>query len=168
MSYQDRFALADDFLNHVDGLMEGIDDPFIRFRYLGFIAVSAVTAYELAIKDVIYRFSEEKHRALGELARAKFSRLNGRISLRDLRPGQIECFGKKYCVRFDRLLDAAEDDAKLAHEPSIRSSYGNLISWRHKFVHEGEAPVNATYGELRGAYQQGKKVIVCMNSAMKR
>ncbi|MVO17152.1 hypothetical protein GO984_15170 [Rhodobacteraceae bacterium CY05] len=148
--------------------MDDIDDPFIRYRYLGFIAVAAVTAYELAIKDVMQRFADEKHKALGELTRAKFSRLNGRISLNDLKRGQIVCFGRKYLVKFDKKLLEAETIARTAREPSIASSYGNLVSWRHKFVHEGEPPTNATYPELRSAYTQGKEVIRCMDMALRR
>lgn len=168
MSFEDRFTLADDYLTHVDGVILGLPDDFIRSRYLGFLAISAVTAYELAIKDIIYRFSDQKHRALGELARSRFDRLNGQIKLSDLRKRHIVSFGQKYCDRFDRELQSVERASQAARTGSVRSSYGNLITWRHNFVHEGVWPNTATYGDLRSAYDHGKELIRCIDRAMRR
>lgn len=168
MSFEDRFILADDYLAHVDVVITGLPNDFLRSRYLGFLAISAVTAYELAIKDIVYRFSDQKHRALGELARSKFGRLNGQIKLNDLRKRHIICFGQKYCDRFDRELSSAEDASLAAQTGSVRSSYGNLITWRHNFVHEGSWPNTATYGDLTAAYEHGKELIRCIDRAMVR
>lgn len=168
MSFEDRFSLADDYLHHVDSVITALPDDFIRSRYLGFLAISAVTAYELAIKDIIYRFADQKHRALGELARSRFDRLNGQIKLTDLRKRHIASFGQKYCDRFDKQLETTEKAALLARTGSVKTSYGNLITWRHNFVHEGEWPNTATYGDLRTAYDHGKELIRCLNNAMKR
>jgi hypothetical protein len=168
MSYEDRFSLADDYLAHVDAVISALPDDFIRSRYLGFLAISAVTAYELAIKDIIFRFSDQKHRALGELARSKFERLNGRIKLADLRKQHIVSFGQKYCDRFDRELKSAEDASLVARTGSVTNSYGNLITWRHNFVHEGVWPNTATYGDLTNAYEHGKELIRCLDRAMRR
>lgn len=168
MPFEDRFNLADDYLEHLDSVITGLPDDFIRSRYLGFLAISAVTAYELAIRDILYRFSDQKHRALGELARSKFSRLNGQIKLNDLRTRHIICFGQKYRDRFDRELKSAEDASLAARTGSVKSSYGNLITWRHNFVHEGSWPSTATYNDLTTAYQHGKELIRCIDRAMKR
>ncbi|QGX99932.1 hypothetical protein EI983_17320 [Roseovarius faecimaris] len=168
MPFEDRFNLADDYLEHVDGVITGLPDDFIRSRYLGFLAISAVTAYELAIKDIIYRFSDQKHRALGELARSRFERLNGQIKLSDIRKRHIFSFGKKYCDRFDRELKSAEEAALSSRQGSVKSSYGNLIIWRHNFVHEGVWPNTATYGDLKTAYEHGKELIRCIDRAMRR
>jgi hypothetical protein len=105
---------------------------------------------------------------LGELARSKFDRLNGHIKLSDLRKQHIACFGQKYCDRFDRELTSAEDASLAARTGSVRSSYGNLITWRHNFVHEGVWPNTATYGDLRAAYDHGKELIRCIDRAMQR
>ncbi len=168
MPFEDRFTLADDYLTHVDAVISSLPDDFIRSRYLGFLAISAVTAYELAIKDIVYRFSDQKHRALGQLARSKFDRLNGQIKLSDLRKRHIVCFGQKYCNRFDRELKSSEDASLAARTGSVKSSYGNLITWRHNFVHEGVWPNTATYGDLRSAYDHGKELIRCLDRAMQR
>jgi hypothetical protein len=168
MAFEDRFSLADDYLTHVDAVMAKTDDDFIRTRYLGFVAVSAVTSYELAIKDIVFRFSDAKHRVLGELARNKFDRLNGQIKLTDIRDRYLSCFGKKYCVQFDNQLAREEADALRSRQGSIKSSYGNLITWRHNFVHEGSWPNTATYGDIRRSYEHGKRLIRCIDRALVR
>ena len=168
MAFEDRFTLADDYLTHVDAVITGLADDFIRSRYLGFLAISAVTAYELAITDIIFRFSDQKHKALGELARSRFDKLNGQIKLSDLRKRHIASFGQKYCNRFDRELSNYDADALAEREGSVRSSYGNIVTWRHNFVHEGVWPNTATYGDLKAAYDHGKELIRCMDRAMTR
>jgi RiboL-PSP-HEPN len=168
MPFEDRFLLSDDYLSHVDVMMASIADDFIKTRYLGFVTVSAVTAFELAIKDIVFRFSDEKHRALGELARSKFDRLNGQIKLSDIRDKHISCFGKKYSIKFDKQLALEEADALKNRQGSIKSSYGNLIIWRHKFVHEGVWPGTATYGDIRRSYEHGKRLIRCIDRALVR
>ena len=168
MSFEDRFSLADDYLEHTDQVMDGVHDDFIKTRYLGFIAISAVTAYELAIKDIIFCFCDHKHRALGELARSRFDRLNGQIKLKDLRSNCVKCFGEKYLKRFDKQLELVESDALKKRRGSAKSSYGNLITWRHNFVHKGEWPATATYRDLRGAYSHGKEVIRCLDKSLVR
>ena len=168
MSFEDRFVLADDYLAHVDAVMGGLGDDFIKSRYLGFLAVSAVTAYELAIKDIIYRFADAKHRALGELARSRFERLNGQIRIRDLEERHIISFGIKYSDRFKREIKMVEQESLKNRLGSVKSSYGNLILWRHEFVHQGRWPNTATYLDLKNAYQQGKAVIRCVDRSMIR
>ncbi len=168
MSFEDRFSQADDYLSHVDDVIISLADDFIVSRYLGFLAVSAVTAYELAIKDVLYRFADEKHRALGELARSKFERLNGQIKIKDIEDRHISCFGKKYRERFKRELKIVEEESLSNRLGSVRSSYGNLIVWRHQFVHQGTWPHTATYNDLRNSYVHGKAVIRCVDKSMRR
>lgn len=168
MNFEDRFTLSDSFLAHIDPMMGGMADDMVRSRYLGFLAVAAVTAYELALKDIFYRFSDQKHSVLGQLARSKFDRLNGQIKLADVKDRHIACFGKKYVERFSRELDIEERLALTAKEGSIKSSYGNIVIWRHNFVHEGTWPNTATYGDLRKAYQHGKRLIRCVDRAMTR
>ena len=74
MTFEHRFESAEEFLNHTDTMMGKIDDPYIQQKYIGFITVSAVTVYELAIKDIIFRFSDQKHKVLGSISRSIFSK----------------------------------------------------------------------------------------------
>jgi hypothetical protein len=168
VTFEGRFVQADEFLNHVDGLMAGLADDLVRTRYLGFIAVAAVTSYELAIKDILYLFSDKKHRALGELARSKFNRLNGQIKLVDLKERHVSCFGRKYFDRFEKKLCHREEVAQQARLGDIRTSYGNMITWRHSFVHRGEWPATATYDDVKRSYELGKEVVRALDDAMVR
>jgi hypothetical protein len=63
MPYTDHFTLADDYITHLDAVIGGITDPFINSRYTGFLSVSAVTVYELALKDDISRIRTRQTQA---------------------------------------------------------------------------------------------------------
>ena len=84
MAYQDRFVLADQYVNHLEQTVAEVQDAFIESRYVGFVAVSAVTVYEQAIKDIFIAFSSRKHSVFGEFAASYFVRINGRISSREI------------------------------------------------------------------------------------
>lgn len=166
--YTDRFSLADDYITHLDGMMAGIADPFIQSRYLGFIAISAVTVYELAIKDIFFSFADKKHVVLGNTTRAKFEKINGRIQLKSLKGEHIGPFGEKYIKRFGKKLEERENQSLRSGSGSVKAAYGNIISWRHTFVHSGEAPTTTNYNEVKRAYQAGKDVLHALNDTMYR
>ena len=168
MPYTDRFALVEDYLAHVDPVMATITDPFVEARYTGFIATSAVTAYELAIKDIFYAFADKKHLVLGEVTRARFFRLNGKIRLDDLKKEHIKMFGVKYLTRFANNLEKTENEYVVAHSKSPKSAYNNVIVWRHQFVHEGTLPNTTNYAEIKDQYTAGKEVIHCLFKSMVR
>ncbi|EDQ34916.1 hypothetical protein HPDFL43_01925 [Hoeflea phototrophica DFL-43] len=168
MSYSDRFALVEDYLAHVDPMMAALEDPFVEGRYTGFIAISAVTAYELAIKDIFYDFADKKHTVLGDMTRARFFRLNGKIKLDDLKKEHIKMFGDKYLDRFKRNLEKAENDYVRAYSKSPKTAYNNVITWRHQFVHEGTMPNTTNYAEIKEQYTAGKEVVHCLFKSMVR
>jgi hypothetical protein len=72
MPYVDQFQLADDYLAHLDAVIVQITDPFIKSRYTGFLAVSAVTVYELAIKSIFIDFAHRKTSRSWELYHSLF------------------------------------------------------------------------------------------------
>lgn len=168
MSYADRFSLVEDYLAHVDPVMVSITDPFVEARYTGFIATSAVTAYELAIKDIFYAFADKKHLVLGEVTRARFVRLNGKIKLDDLKREHVKMFGVKYLTRFTKNLEKIEGEYVITHGKSPKSAYNNVIVWRNQFVHEGTLPNTTNYAEIKDQYRAGKEVIHCLFKSMVR
>jgi hypothetical protein len=168
MPYTDRFALVENYLAHVDPVMATIADPFVEARYTGFIATSAVTAYELAIKDIFYAFADKKHTVLGEVTRARFFRLNGKIKLDDLKKEHIKMFGVKYLDRFINNLERIEESYIIQHGKSPKSAYNNVIVWRHQFVHEGTLPNTTNYAEIKDQYTAGKEVVHCLFKSMVR
>jgi len=168
VAYADHFKLADDLIAHLTPAVPGIADPFLASRYSGFVAVAAVTVYELAVKEILCTFGESKHAVLGNFTRNYFERINGRIKYRVLHEEYVFSFGDKYVRRFKKLVAKREREVLIAQRKSILTSYDNIITWRHLFAHEGQIPTNATYAEAVDAYQMGKEVIECLASSMKR
>ena len=75
--------------------------------------------------------------------------MNGRIKLGDLRGEHIPRFGEKYVNRFNKILEIKENDSLKAGKGSIESSYGNVIIWRHQFVHKGDISATTNYLEVK-------------------
>lgn len=168
MGYSSHYALADGCVSHMETIVPSVTDPLIRGQYAGFAAVVGVTVYELAIKEIFTDFARKKNRVFGDYIEAHFERLNGRIKLDSIKNEHIKRFGPRYVVRFNRLLDQEETRELLTSGKSIKSSYGNLITWRHEFAHEGRPPANATFSEVYSSYNIGKFVIDALARAMVR
>ncbi len=168
MAYTDHFKLADDIIAHLNTVMGEVTDPLITSRYAGFAAVVSVTVYELAIKEIFVGFGERKHKVLGEFTRSYFNRINGRIAMDTIKRDYIAKFGDKYVQRFKRKIDEVESNSLREHSISVKTSYGNVITWRNQFAHEGILPSTATYDEVTRSYQTGKDVIKCLAETMQR
>jgi hypothetical protein len=167
MPYFDYFKLTDDLINHLDPVLGTLKDPFIESRYTGFLAVSSVTVLELSMKSIFCEFSSRKNKVFGEFCRQFFIRINGRIGLKSIEEDYLPKFGTKYQERFKKALGKIESRA-LTGGVSIKASYGNLVTWRNGFAHEGNIPTNASYGEVKRAYECGKDVMHCLANCMKR
>ncbi len=168
MAYTDHYRLADDVITHLNAIVAGIQDPFLTSRYIGFVAIASVTVYELAIKEIFIEFGEKKHKVLGEFTRKTFDRINGRIKTKIIRDEYISCFGDKYVKRFAKKLEETEENELRNSGTSILTSYGNVITWRNQFAHEGQIPSTVTYNEITTSYQVGKGVIRCLAETMQR
>ncbi|MGD1858814.1 MAG: HEPN domain-containing protein [Leptolyngbyaceae cyanobacterium] len=168
MAYDDHFKLTDDMINHLDTVISGISDPFISSRYIGFVSVSAVTVYELAVKEIFCTFANRKHKVLGDFALSYFDRINGRVKLKIIRNEYISRFGTKYVDKFKRKIDRAEQKFLRTSHVSIKNSYNNVIEWRNQFAHEGQIPSTVTYSEVIKSYKAGKEVIHCLPETMRR
>lgn len=105
---------------------------------------------------------------MGKFARAKFDQLNGRIKIDSLKNEHIKMFGDKYVEKFSKKLNVKENLSLADSGTSIKSSYGNIITWRHAFVHQGVVPNTTNYGEIKRAYTAGKEVLHCINEALVR
>ena len=168
MPYSRYYNLADSVVNHLNGVMSSITDPFISSRYVGLVAIASVTVYELCIKDIFYRFSHSKHKVFGLFVNSTFERINGRIKLSDIREKYLPKFGDVYVKRFTKKIDLAEKNSLKTVNKSIKSSYGNIIQWRHQFAHEGNFVSTVTYEEAVDSYHLGKEVIRCLSESLRR
>jgi RiboL-PSP-HEPN len=168
MAYSDHFRLADDLIQHLDPILAGLNDPFIESRYTGFLAVSSVTVLELAMKTIFCEFSSAKHKVLENFCAQYFERINGRIGLDSIRKDYLLKFGVKYQQRFQRNLESVEKQFLRSHGYSVKASYGNLLTWRNAFAHEGTTPANSSYDEVKRAYGCGKEIMSCLANSMRR
>jgi len=168
MAYSDHFRLADDFINHLDGVIVNVSDPFISSRYVGFVSVAGITVYELAIKEIFMSFSEKKHKVFGQFAGIYFERLNGRIKTKEIRDNYLPRFGDKYVNRYTKLEEQVERQFLRNQGVSILSSYNNLIEWRNQFAHLGQIPTTPSYPEVKTAYNAGKEIIHCLARVLNR
>ena len=168
MAYGVHFVTADNVITNLATVVAATADPILVGQYTGFAAVSAVTVYELAIKEIFIEFSAKKHKVFGYFTERHFERINGRITLHNLKKEHVPKFGERYQKRFEAALDKDELIELRASSISIKANYGNLIAWRHEFAHQGQIPTNATFAEVQRAYEYGKRVIDCLARCMSR
>lgn len=166
MPYTERFINTDNLIIHLNTFIGTITDGVILSNYSGFLSVSAVTVYELAIKDIFSNFATKKNTAFGIFVDSHFERINGRIKLSNLRDEHITSFGLKYLEKFNKDLERKDTLSLAAGTGSIKSYYGNLITCRHTFVHQGNSTL--TVNEVMTSYNLGKEVIHSLNAAMVR
>lgn len=168
MTYTSNFKHADDIVAHLNTVVPALTDPLLQAKYVGLVAIAGVTVYELAIKEIFVTFGSKKHNVFGTFAESHFWRINGRIKLEELKDNHVAAFGSKYVKRFKRKLEDRTNSYLSAHRRNIRSSYGNLITWRHDFAHKGTFSTTATYSEAVQSYEDGKEVIHCLAETMQR
>ena len=166
MAYADKFTATDALIAHLNTVMPSITDPAIKANYAGFLSVSAVTVFELAIKEIIIDFATKKNLTFGYYIDGKYQRINGRIKLGDLRDEHISPFGLKYLLKFKKLSEEKEKSFFKSSRVSIKSSYANLITCRHQYVHEGNPTL--TFEEVSKSYQSGKLIIECLFDSLRR
>lgn len=157
--YTSHFNLADDLVSHLDGVLSEVTDPFLLSRYAGFVAVSAATVFELAVKSILIDFAAAQHPVLSNFVGRVFERLNGRVSLQALKEEHLPKFGAAYVAKFSSKLEETELAILRSEGESVKSSYGNLLQWRHGFAHGGLLPATATYAEVCRSYHSGKHVL---------
>jgi hypothetical protein len=168
MAYTSHFTIADDMITHLNSIVGGITDPFISSRYVGFVSVSAVTVYELALKEIFIDFAQKKHNVFGTYAESHFDRINGRIKHQNIKDDYVGKFGIKYLKRYKKKVAETEKAFLISHGKSILNSYNNLITWRNDFAHEGHIPSTVTFNEVVDSYHLGKELIKSVADTMKR
>ncbi|MDP3111709.1 MAG: HEPN domain-containing protein [Thermodesulfovibrionales bacterium] len=166
MPYTDRFRATDSLIDHLKTFVGTITDPELKANYAGFLSVSSVTVYELAIKDIFCEFASRKNKVFGTVIERHFNRINGRIRIEDLKGTHIKLFGDKYLKKFNQKLHIKENSVFSTSRVSISADYGNLLTCRHEYVHSGSPTL--TINEVIDNFINGKEIIHCLNEAMKR
>lgn len=164
MAYIDRFIPTDNLIANLDPYLTTITDAAVLASYAGFLSVSSITVYELAIKDIFEGFATTRDRVFGHFIEKHLSRINGRIQLDDLKKSQIKTFGSNYLTSFELNINTKESGFLISHGKSLKATYGNLITCRHEFVHQGNSTL--TIGEVIDSYHLGKEVIHSLYDSM--
>lgn len=168
MSYLNNFQHADHIAAHLQTVVPTLADHLLKAKYAGFMAVAAVTVYEMAIKQIFCDFANQKHKVLGSFTESFFYRINGRIKLQVIKDEYVKFFGHKYKDRFKKNLDLESSLYLRATGRDIVSSYSNLIVWRNDFSHQAATQSLSTFDETVKSYQDGKQVIASLAKSMTR
>jgi hypothetical protein len=163
----DHFKLGDDLIAHLRELHIGRDQTEL-LRYTGFVAVSAVTVFELVVKEEFCSFASQKHNLLGVFTSSYFDKINGKVRVEVLKKEYLKRFGDEFRDEFARILRSVVRTQLSLRRRDIERSYENIITWRNEFAHAGKAPANATFDEVCDAYDDGKLVLRCLRVALYR
>jgi hypothetical protein len=160
MSYKEKFSPTDEFIGAFDSIMNKINigEETIS-KFTGALSVSAVTSFELAIKEILIEYASNKHPDFGNFVQQYLCRLNGRIKLRDLKE-EIKKYKPALAEDFEKELINIEKS-----HIGIRSAYQNLIENRHTYVHGNH--INLTYEECKTDYISSKLIIEALAKVMK-
>jgi hypothetical protein len=165
MPYTDRFKATDDLITHLRTVVSTISDEELKSRYAGFLAASAVTVYELAIKDIFITFAENENLAFGMFVTKYFNRINGKINIDDIEK-YAKLFGENYQGEFKKKLLEKNTLFMHEHHNNIQALYGNLVMCRHKYIHENTTTI--TFNEVLEDYEIGKEIIKILYETMQR
>ena len=166
--YTNNFNSADDIIRNLRADIVNINDAYISSRYVGFVAVAAVSVYEMALKQIFIEFAERKHRTFGVFTSTKFNRINGKIKNEVVRKEYIKNFGDKYLRRFDNNIEAINQGTLALYNKQVKNSYSNVITTRNGFAHGNQNANNSTFNEIVLDYEVGKEYIRCVFETMVR
>lgn len=166
MAYQNRFNSVDLLIAQLAPIAQPGTDPLVLSAMAGIVAVEAVTAYELAIKDIFEDFSRKKNKVFGCFVQSSLGRLNGRIRYQEIRDNMVKAFGDKYHKRFVDKKDLKTAIVMANEHVDLVQTYDNLVLGRHQFVHAGR--LTMTLQEAIRYYNIGKDLIAALDETMKR
>ena len=109
-----NFIHADGVVAHTRQLVSSATDPLIVGLYSGFITVSAVCSFEIAIKEIFTTFAQQKHPVLGNVTKDRFERISGKVAYKALKEDYVPMFGDKYADKFKENPKALKGISKAA------------------------------------------------------
>lgn len=166
MAYTSRFAIVDLLISQLQTMVQQGTDSLVLSSWAGLVAVKAVTAYELAIKDIFEEFAKGKHKVFGTFVKSSYSKLNGRIVYKYVKDELVKPYGDKYSKKLVKKKDAKTIEVMVSDGVDLVTTYNNLIECRHQLVHAGT--FNMTFDEAVKSYQIGKRLIEVIDETMKR
>lgn len=166
MAYITRFGSVDLLINQLQPMVQPETDPLVLSSWAGLVAVEAVTAYELAIKDIFEDFAKKKNKVFGTFVKSMCSKLNGRILYKDVKDSLVKHYGEKYSRKLVQKKDVKTAEILASERVDLVNTYNNLIECRHQLVHSGVFTMS--FDEAVRSYRIGKKLIEVIDETMKR
>lgn len=163
MAYSDKFKDVDAVITGLTPIIPQMSAD-LQSKIVGFLAVNAVTAFELAVKEILIDYANSRHTDYGHFVSEYLSRLNGRISIKDLKE-ELKKYGSQYAATFETKLVTKEQNVRKTGNVDMRSCYQNLLICRHTFVHS--SGITLTISECIDNYKIGKNVIDALFDTMK-
>lgn len=135
-----------------------------RADLAGLLAIAYVAAFENCVKAIFIAFGTTTNPILGAVTEHHFQKLASKIHWDFLGDGYAAQFGQVYKTEYLKFLSAREAAVLAANQVSMKETYANILTWRHKFAHEGV--MLTTLEEVTAAYPVAKGVIEALDSAM--
>ena len=142
----------------------GPEGDAFRADLAGLLAIAYVAAFENCVKAIFIAFGTAKNPILGTVTEHHFQKLASKIHYDFLGDGYAAQFGQVYKAEYLKCLSANEVTVLAASQVSMKGAYANILTWRHKFAHEGV--MLTTLEEVTAAYPAAKHVIQALDSAM--
>lgn len=162
MPHTDRVIPVDDLFQEFNSIVFGFSSD-LQSKITGFMSVSAVTSYELAIKDILIDFASSRHAEFGNFIRKHLSRINGNIQIQQIKD-LIKSFDDNYSTKFENCLCDTESRLDVSQRYRMREDYKNLLTCRHKFVHGGH--ITLSFQECEASFNIGKNIINSLHTAL--
>lgn len=136
----------------------------IQFRadLAGLLVVAIAARYESCVKEIIYDHTERRHESFGAYARRNYSRINSKISIRDLKK-YCEIFEPAVKTKFTSLLTSRRQWVSARVGKNIENCYERILELRHDFAHTGNR--NTTLTEAFQTHRLAKHVIFSFDDA---
>jgi hypothetical protein len=142
----------------------GPEGDAFRADLAGLLAIAYVAAFENCVKAIFIAFGTATNPILGSVTEHHFQKLASKIHYDFLGDGYAVQFGQAYKAEYLKCLNAQEAQVLAASQVSMKGAYANILTWRHKFAHEGV--MLTTLEEVTAAYPTAKRVIEALDSAM--
>jgi len=133
-----------------------------RADLAGLLVVALVASYETCVKETLIAYAGRYHNQFATFAQNNFDRLNSKIGIDDLYK-YARIFDANVHTKFGVLVTARTNRLKQKLGVDCKSSYKQLLSWRHDFAHAGLR--NTTVEEAIRTHLFAKRIIYTFDDA---
>lgn len=158
MSVQSRTGNIDKYIKMLHALYISANPEF-KSLYLGLSVIMAVNSLENRVRDALLYFAMKQHPILYSVVSKEFEKINAKVKVSELKC-DLDLLGKQYKDAFEQKLTTIGYDDKAA------TLYGNLITWRHDFVHTGMMSCYPTYEEFLDNFHIGESIITAFEETL--